>query len=1000
MVFDLGWPLKSVSSSSKPASKKSRAGTTTPERQVEFVVALRNRLQNRYIRWEFSGLGAIQPQGRPIDATLDNMFLPLRVHSEYDLAKTKRGVVLGVGQLLSRTKPLALVGVAGAGKTTWMRWIFRRLIEELTAVPLSIELRKLAADWVGKDVRGDARTLEKYLEGWLAEQGLGGFADQLLRLLDSKTGPRPVLLIDGWDELGSLGSELREKLSTLLSRFPRVLAVVSSRPWGETRPSSSEQFETLQLQPLSDPEILGFGQKFHHLIHARDETAAAQADEQFKHSLSGAPDALALARTPLLLTMMLMISRDRPLPDKRHRLYQVCMECLLTARPQAREREGVQIGPEQWTPPDSAERMRIVSHLAFSMQSSGYKDGRRGPIVRKWEDVAELLPKEWEKPKKDSFLAWLVGAAGVLSDRADGTLSFAHLSFQEFLCAYHFLKNTEGVAARLGLCSQYLTSQAWWETLRLWAAQLHDDNPENLDPVLKQLTESEEPAGFWLVGAMLADGVGQAAWAVWRSKLPGHFHVRDDRYWTENSQTWTVSRQLERKQQLADDWHMWNSRLHPLSGLWATKWCFWDKPTLAPATAALFAGSLGFKAQVSQSRVMFWLSPTWPTEPREMMLLRLLSSPRASLGLTLQTASTLGASREEIKDLVRYIEKRDVPIKSRLLNTQLIARDLAQFMVRDLAQNPANYLTMDFARSFAQDFAQNYSSEWARELENRYEGAYAQDYAEDLAQGCDLDYPKDYALASRRHDLWIMSKFASSLVVSMFGSQVEDDPTVYFIKDSARNFAQEYAMETIIDSSRTSSAEDAVRYLGEVREQDQAQYIAHIFANELKWPNLPPWFVDFLKVKMHGQFHTCALRSVLVNGTLGRDLCSPFDLLQQACRASLRKVKVKRQLDKSLKQFSGIPLWPALARHIARISTEVDKKVLTDAISNPEDYPAPLSHGLACYWRGDLILTDGSELTLDELTDELGLPRLPLLEDYPADIDLPKDMFDPRRTPR
>ena len=103
-------------------------------------------------------------------------------------------------------------------------------------------------------------------------------------------------------------------------------------------------------------------------------------------------------------------------------------------------------------------------------------------------------------------------------------------------------------------------------------------------------------------------------------------------------------------------------------------------------------------------------------------------------------------------------------------------------------------------------------------------------------------------------------------------------------------------------------------------------------------------------------------------------------------------VKAETRLKQTLKQFSGLSLWPALARHIARISTDADKKVLTDAMINPDVYPAPLSHGLACYWRGDLILADGSQLKLDELTDELRLPRLPLLEDYPADIDLPKDL--------
>jgi hypothetical protein len=46
-----------------------------------------------------------------------------------------------------------------------------------------------------------------------------------------------VLLIDGWDELGDLGEEVREKLAGFLEIFPRVLAVVTSRPYGEGRPS-------------------------------------------------------------------------------------------------------------------------------------------------------------------------------------------------------------------------------------------------------------------------------------------------------------------------------------------------------------------------------------------------------------------------------------------------------------------------------------------------------------------------------------------------------------------------------------------------------------------------------------------------------------------------------------------------------------------------------------------------------------------------------------------
>ena len=48
----------------------------------------------------------------------------------------------------------------------------------------------------------------------------------------------------------------------------------------------------------------------------------------------------------------------------------------------------------------------------------------------------------------------------------------------------------------------------------------------------------------------------------------------------------------------------------------------------------------------------------------------------------------------------------------------------------------------------------------------------------------------------------------------------------------------------------------------------------------------------------------------------------------------------------------------------------------------------PLSWGLQFIVRGDLALEGGAVLTLDELSDELGLPRLPYLEELPDELDL------------
>ncbi len=88
---------------------------------------------------------------------------------------------------------------------------------------------------------------------------------------------------------------------------------------------------------------------------------------------------------------------------------------------------------------------------------------------------------------------WLVGAAGILTDRADGSLSFTHLSFQEYLTAWHVAKTAEGQEARASFCRAHLNAREWWETLRLWGAIVSDDNPRWFDAVAAEIARDASP---------------------------------------------------------------------------------------------------------------------------------------------------------------------------------------------------------------------------------------------------------------------------------------------------------------------------------------------------------------------------------------------------------------------------------------------------------------------------------------------------------------------------
>src|SRR4051812_9746120 len=100
------------------------------------------------------------------------MYLPLRLAEGYDIRRLDQGKDLRTEDLLQRSKPLVIRGAAGTGKTTCIRWLFRRLIQHQQAFPLIIELRRLARSWQGLRVKGKRRSLDAYLRDFLAEHGL------------------------------------------------------------------------------------------------------------------------------------------------------------------------------------------------------------------------------------------------------------------------------------------------------------------------------------------------------------------------------------------------------------------------------------------------------------------------------------------------------------------------------------------------------------------------------------------------------------------------------------------------------------------------------------------------------------------------------------------------------------------------------------------------------------------------------------------------------------
>jgi len=106
-------------------------------------------------------------------------------------------------------------------------------------------------------------------------------------------------------------------------------------------------------------------------------------------------------------------------------------------------------------------------------------------------------------------------------------------------------------------------------------------------------------------------------------------------------------------------------------------------------------------------------------------------------------------------------------------------------------------------------------------------------------------------------------------------------------------------------------------------------------------------------------------------------------LLAEASRLSIGQTsdpsELRRLLDAS--SLRAEPLWPALARHLAGCASDDDGALLEDLTRHPERREGLMSWGLQYIVRGDILLNDGTTVTLDELANELKRPALPYVDD-------------------
>jgi HEAT repeat protein/DNA polymerase III delta prime subunit len=325
--------------SAPPRRRISPRGQTKEERTRAAYLAyleedVNGRLAASIHRARFLDLGLDETQG----ATLPWHY----VHHDPD---AEAQVFTSIDQAFDGFKRrLLLLGAPGAGKSTTLLHLAKRLLEEAknnpeAPIPVLLNLSSYKGPVPKRRLpfRGDwqeARTLEGMtaFDQWLIQQLEGLPVRDIRKFAQSWVEEgRVALLLDGLDEVGEsrVKDLIRDLNESFFWRHPDLPAVICSRIFEYQKMTADREMRlrlrgAVSLQSLTPEQI--------------DVYLAAARAEGLREALVGDVDLRELARTPLTLSMMVLaygglapteIPANLPLVERRRHLFDIYVARML-----------------------------------------------------------------------------------------------------------------------------------------------------------------------------------------------------------------------------------------------------------------------------------------------------------------------------------------------------------------------------------------------------------------------------------------------------------------------------------------------------------------------------------------------------------------------------------------------------------------------------------------------------------------------------------------------
>ncbi|MEM7538855.1 MAG: NACHT domain-containing protein, partial [Chloroflexota bacterium] len=467
----------------------------------------RMRLEQELYTLEQSGRGERNARAQELQARL------FRLEQK---ARKPQTVTLSVADALHKYRHLVIVGGPGSGKTTLSRWlslVFAQgeqdhpdaLGPQFTQqrLPILLELRRFASYFEQEVKNPTTPDLATVIANFISQHAY--YPDTPVEfVLNALYAGRCFVVLDGVDEIADLGArqELTDAISAFMhhpdGNYRENLVLVTSRPHGFRDVGLGSSFQRCKVKPFSKEDVAQFITHWYATAYGDNDPEFAEEAQTLIEAISDNSRVTELATNPLLCTIIAIVYRNnRVLPNRRVELYLKCCEALLDTWERNKNiKESGLIGNYDWQ-----TKLELLAPLAYWLHSEHERVAapEEAFVAQLAHTLTErgLTQASTATQESRRFIEVIRDRSGILQGRGDGSLEFAHRTFQEYLAARHIAVHK--YPDYIDMVMPHLHDQ-WWSEVHLLvigylgAGRENSDKTERL--LITMLAQSGHPLPF------------------------------------------------------------------------------------------------------------------------------------------------------------------------------------------------------------------------------------------------------------------------------------------------------------------------------------------------------------------------------------------------------------------------------------------------------------------------------------------------------------------------